>query len=1164
MGTAYASRQSTYTQGDTINADDTNDEFDAIISAFGTSGHSHDGTSGEGGAIAKLLSNTLTFGAATSGTDITITFDGESNDGVLAWMEDEDYFKFSDDILINSTEKIMFGDTASFIHQSSDGVLTIDGEATIDLNASTAVLVSNDLKLNSDAAVLGFGADNDVTLTHVADTGLLLNSTMAIQFNDASQYINAPSATVLDINATDEVEVNATLMDVNANLEVSGDVTFTGASYNAVWDNSDNALEFADNAKAKFGNSGDLEIYAASGASYVKDVGSGSFNIMGTNLFLLDAAGEYKVGAVSGGAVTLYHDNSAAKLATKSDGVDVTGELQADSLDIDGNSQLDGTLTVGVDDTGYDVKFFGDTASAYMLWDTSTDDLILGGASTLGVGTTAPDGKVHIHSASAGSVTANANADELIIENSGFAGLSILTANDQLASIVFGDPDDNDVAGINYDHSGNSMRFVVNADEHVRIDSNGNMIIGGTTAVTGAALTVEGPDSAAGSLNYVAAIRNSDAYSTTPASGIIFQNKYNSGGSYADAGGIEVVKENATDGEYGFGLGLHTRANGSAITEKLHITGEGLVMINGSASSYDTTPPQAGLSLYYETDTGAATIGTYSGGGNTRLAFSTNTSSGANAERLRIEGAGSVWTPTVSGASNNLRLGYLAGEDIASGTHYNTLIGDSAGKEINAGDGNTAVGYQAGDALTSGGYNTAIGHNAMSANQTGASAVAVGNQALATATIGNIVAVGDGAGQYHQTGVNFTALGFRALQNSTTGASNTAVGSYTMDATTTGGYNTAVGANALGANSLGSLNVAVGNDCLFLSTESSSNTAVGSAASRSNTTGTQNIAIGQSALYANQTGNYNTVVGAYALDAANPSSTTTTMMNVAIGAYSGSALTTGYDNTFVGAESAQAGTITGFYNTVVGKTAAYYLSTGNNNTVMGKLAGYTNATGSSNTYIGSSCAFTAEAGGNNVAIGQSAAYYMTTGHNNVVIGNSAGVGTSSQYITTAGHSVIIGDTAYAGSQTGDYQIVIGSNIVGKGANTGFISANGSSGSIYQGNDNASWATTSDSRLKKNISDNNVGLDAIDKIRVRNYEYRKPEEITELDPSLAIEKEGVQLGVVAQEIQKVLPNVVKEEAGGWLSVSNDDVTWHLVNAVKELSAKVKELEEKLNG
>ena len=79
-------------------------------------------------------------------------------------------------VLLNSSRKIQFGDSATFIHQSSDGVMTVDGEATIDLNASTAVLVSNDLKLNSDSAVLGFGADNDVTVTHVADTGLTVKN----------------------------------------------------------------------------------------------------------------------------------------------------------------------------------------------------------------------------------------------------------------------------------------------------------------------------------------------------------------------------------------------------------------------------------------------------------------------------------------------------------------------------------------------------------------------------------------------------------------------------------------------------------------------------------------------------------------------------------------------------------------------------------------------------------------------------------------------------------------------------------------------------------------------------------------------------------------------------------------------------------------------------
>jgi len=50
----------------------------------------------------------------------------------------------------------------------------------------------------------------------------------------------------------------------------------------------------------------------------------------------------------------------------------------------DGVVQI-GTITVGVNDAGHDVKFFGDAASAYMLWDTSADDLILAGAAGLSV-----------------------------------------------------------------------------------------------------------------------------------------------------------------------------------------------------------------------------------------------------------------------------------------------------------------------------------------------------------------------------------------------------------------------------------------------------------------------------------------------------------------------------------------------------------------------------------------------------------------------------------------------------------------------------------------------------------------------------------------------------------------------------------------------------------
>jgi len=141
-------------------------------------------------------------------------------------------------LLLNSTMALQFNDASQFINAPSATVLDINATDEIELNATAVdlngtldvsgdVTLQADLELQHDAAVLKFGANDDVSLTHVHDTGLLLNSTMALQFNDASQFINAPSATVLDINATDEIELNATLVDVNANLDVSG--TYTGA-----------------------------------------------------------------------------------------------------------------------------------------------------------------------------------------------------------------------------------------------------------------------------------------------------------------------------------------------------------------------------------------------------------------------------------------------------------------------------------------------------------------------------------------------------------------------------------------------------------------------------------------------------------------------------------------------------------------------------------------------------------------------------------------------------------------------------------------------------------------------------------------------------------------------------------------------------------------------
>ena len=154
MGATYT-RQSSYSDGDTITAAHTNDEFNQLLAAFAAStGHTHDGTAAEGGPITKLLGNTLTFGAGTAGTDITITFDGETSDGVLKWMEDEDYFEFSDDILIASTEKLQFRDTAIYINSSTDGQLDLVADTEIQI-AATTIDMNGALDLSGNLTVGG-------------------------------------------------------------------------------------------------------------------------------------------------------------------------------------------------------------------------------------------------------------------------------------------------------------------------------------------------------------------------------------------------------------------------------------------------------------------------------------------------------------------------------------------------------------------------------------------------------------------------------------------------------------------------------------------------------------------------------------------------------------------------------------------------------------------------------------------------------------------------------------------------------------------------------------------------------------------------------------------------------------------------------------------------
>ena len=156
---AAYTRQSTFTDGDTIFASLLNNEYDQLAAAFNvSSGHTHDGsTTGDGGPISKLFSNAITFGTNVN-ADVVVTFDATSNDGVLSWMEDEDYFQFSDDILLSTDEKILFRDSAISINSSVDGRLNIAADTdivvattTLDVNADADI--SGTLKIGSGATV---------------------------------------------------------------------------------------------------------------------------------------------------------------------------------------------------------------------------------------------------------------------------------------------------------------------------------------------------------------------------------------------------------------------------------------------------------------------------------------------------------------------------------------------------------------------------------------------------------------------------------------------------------------------------------------------------------------------------------------------------------------------------------------------------------------------------------------------------------------------------------------------------------------------------------------------------------------------------------------------------------------------------------------------------
>ena len=234
------------------------------------------------------------------------------------------------------------------------GTVTLDGNPVSSDGSSlgTTSLEWSDLYL-ADGAVLGFGDDQDVTLTHIEDAGLLLNSTNYLTFRDSALKIYSSADGQLDIDADTEIEITATTVDLNGNLEVSGDLTVTG-----------NLI-------------GDIEITGTTPKLTIGDAGTEDSTLLFDGnaqdyyIALDDSADDLLIGLGSTVGTTPAIAIDENLLATFHGGITMAGTTP--------------TLTIG--DAGAEdtkIVFDGNAQDFYIGLDDSADDLLIGLGSTVG------------------------------------------------------------------------------------------------------------------------------------------------------------------------------------------------------------------------------------------------------------------------------------------------------------------------------------------------------------------------------------------------------------------------------------------------------------------------------------------------------------------------------------------------------------------------------------------------------------------------------------------------------------------------------------------------------------------------------------------------------------------------------------------------------------
>lgn len=496
-------------------------------------------------------------------------------------------------------------------------------------------------------------------------------------------------------------------------------------------------------------------------------------------------------------------------------------------------------------------------------------------------------------------------------------------------------------------------------------------------------------------------------------------------------------------------------------------------------------------------------------------------------------------------------------------SNFNTAIGSTSLCGNTTGQSNTAVGTNSLENNLNGNNNTGLGSNALGLNTSGNNNIAIGLSANYWNSSGNAnVAIGNKSLYYSQNTDNLVAIGDSSLFYngfSGTGTFNTALGAKTLRSNRGGDMNTATGYYALYSNVSGDNNTATGANALYSNTDYD-NSAFGNHALNANTTGTSNTALGSEAMITNTTGDYNTAVGYFALGASNGNENTA-LGNRAISAASGDG------NVAVGFEALT--NTTSFHNTAIGYKAGDNITSGSNNIIIGNNIDAPSAIASDRMSIGNLIFGTNLDGTGttystgNIGIGINSPTQKLDIRGNLQVKNTSG--SVKMYIDgSSGNSELQfkESGAYAGAMgyntSSNYLYLYqGGNVVLKNGNLGIGTTNplyrlqvGNSGDGSTARANA-WNTFSDKNLKKDFRKIEKPLAILNEISGYYYYWREGGD------------KSRQVGVIAQEVEKVLPEIVSTDSEGIKSLDYSKLTPLLIEALKSQQKTIENLNHRIN-